>query len=140
MFTNKRTKNLNFDKVKINKIPIEYSDGASYLGTFLDAKLTFKKHIEDKIKKCKTHLFALKKKFDWQRVGPISMAYEMGLHRYYQTKINLWMPYLQSFFFKRKHIKKILKCIENFKHVNFQYKSVLLPNERWLKFHVSVSK
>ena len=60
MFTNKRTKDLSFDKVKINRIPIEYSNGASYLGVHLDSKLSFNKHIEDKIKKCKKHLFALK--------------------------------------------------------------------------------
>ena len=135
MFTNKRTKNLNFDKVKINKIPIEYSDGASYLGTFLDAKLTFKKHIEDKIKKCKKHLFALKSLIGkgwglspwlmkWAFTGIIRPKLTYGCHIY------------KVFFFKRKHIKKILKCIENFKHVNFQYKSVLLQNKRCLKFYV----
>ena len=75
MFTNKRTKNLNFDKVKINKIPIEYSDGASYLGTFLDAKLTFKKHIEDKIKKMQNTPFCIKKKV-WLAKGG---AYLHGL-------------------------------------------------------------
>ena len=58
MFTNKRTKLT--EKVKVNKVPIEYSTSTKYLGITLDNKLNFNKHIDEKIKKCKNHLFALK--------------------------------------------------------------------------------
>ena len=58
LFTNKRTKE--YSKLKVNKVPVEYSSGAKYLGVWLDSKLNFRKHIEDKVNKCKRHLFALK--------------------------------------------------------------------------------
>ena len=58
MFTNKRKKT--FQKLKVNGFPVEYGVGAKYLGVFLDSKLTMQKHIDDKISKCKKHLFALK--------------------------------------------------------------------------------
>ena len=44
----------------MNKVPVEYSSGAKYLGVWLDSKLNFKKHVDDKVNKCKRHLFALK--------------------------------------------------------------------------------
>ena len=58
LFTRKRLKEPK--KLKVNKVPIEFSKGAKYLGVYLDDKLSFKKHIDDKISKCKKHLFALK--------------------------------------------------------------------------------
>ena len=58
IFTRKRIKDPK--KLKVNNVPIEFSKGAKYLGVYLDDKLSFKKHIEDKISKCKKHFFALK--------------------------------------------------------------------------------
>ena len=58
LFTTKKKKASK--KLKINNTPIDFSDGAKYLGIFLDEKLTYSKHINDKINKCKQHLFSLK--------------------------------------------------------------------------------
>ena len=58
MYTYKRVKN--YEKLKINEVPLEYSNGAKYLGIYLDSKLSFTKHIDDKVNKCKKHLFALR--------------------------------------------------------------------------------
>ena len=58
MFTMK--KKMPVKKIQAGGVPIEYSNGAKYLGVFLDKKLLMTKHIENKINKCKKHLFALK--------------------------------------------------------------------------------
>ena len=58
LYTNKKFKPT--QKLIIDGTPIDYSKGATYLGMFLDEKLTFGQHINNKIRKCKNHLFALK--------------------------------------------------------------------------------
>ena len=58
MFTNKRNKA--YKKLKINGTEVDFGTGAKYLGVYLDSKLSMSKHIDDKINKCKKHLFALR--------------------------------------------------------------------------------
>ena len=93
MFTNKRTKIT--DKVKVNKVPREYSSSTRYLGTILDAKLNFNKHIDEKIKKCKNHLFALKNLigFKW---GPTPTMMKWAFTGIVRPKLtyacHIWQP------------------------------------------------
>ena len=47
-------------KVKVNNAPIEFSKEAKYLGMILDEKLSFSSHINQKVMKCKQHLFAIR--------------------------------------------------------------------------------
>ena len=42
--------------MKMNGKNIEYSTDCTYLGLHIDSKLNWKKHIEEKINKCKTFL------------------------------------------------------------------------------------
>ena len=56
-------------KVQINGAPIEYSKRATYLGMILDEKLSFGPHINNKINKCKQHLYALQRVIG-QKYGP----------------------------------------------------------------------
>ena len=58
MFTRK-VKKIGKKQLKVNNTKIPLSDGVKYLGVFLDKRLSFNKHITDKITKCKKHLHAL---------------------------------------------------------------------------------
>ena len=60
LFTNKTKALKNLKNLQVNGVPMEYSSGAKYLGVFLDSKLTFKKHLDEKVNKCKKHFFAIK--------------------------------------------------------------------------------
>ena len=93
LFTRK-TKGKPLKNIKVNNKPVEYSKGAKYLGVYLDDKLSFRKHIEEKINKCKKHLFALKsiigkrwgtnpKLMKWAYVGIVRPKLTYACHLWY---------------------------------------------------------
>jgi hypothetical protein len=59
-FTNKQDKISSYTRVKVNNLPIKYSEEAKYLGIALDSKLTWTSHVKNKVAKAKRLLFAIK--------------------------------------------------------------------------------
>ena len=51
------------EKVKMNGMPIEYTNQVKYLGIILDSKLSWKQHMRHKVNKAKRHLMAFKNAF-----------------------------------------------------------------------------
>jgi len=69
-------------RLQINGTDIPYSDSVKYLGIYLDSKLTFKTHINNKIGKAKRHLMAYKNAIN-KKYGPSPIL----MKRVYETVI-----------------------------------------------------
>ncbi len=60
VFFTRRTKVPEYKKLHVNGVNVDYADGCKYLGVYLDKKLRWSTHIQQKIAKCKKLLYTLK--------------------------------------------------------------------------------
>ena len=60
IFFTKKLKTPNFKQLHVNGEAVKYSKGCKYLGIYLDSKLNWNTHLQQKITRCKKLLYALK--------------------------------------------------------------------------------